>query len=251
MMSINETVGHYIRAQREKLGLRQHDIANALQVSPQAVSKWERGENAPDIALLVPLAQLFGVSTDSLLGYHHNQPDVFEATVCFAVVDGYAAKAQTMPAKAVATWANGFFFQLTEAMLQYDGIPVKYMGDSFLGFFSGPHHQQRAAQAAFQAQAVVSESLTIALHSGEIYLGTIGHPDYSHPDIMGDTVNLAFMTMEWAAQHIAGQIAVTTAVFEYVNGIIEMKPPHLVELRGVEELVNIYEIVRNTVALTL
>lgn len=163
-MSINDTVGRRIREQREKLGLKQHDIANALQVSPQAVSKWERGENAPDISLLVPLAQLLGVSTDNLLGYHENPPDVFEATVCFAMVDGYAAKSQILPAKAVAIWANGFFFQLTEVVLQYNGIPIKYMGDTFLGFFSGPDHQLRAVQTAFQAKTIIAKPLTIALH---------------------------------------------------------------------------------------
>lgn len=241
-MSINETVGHRVRAQREKLGLKQHDIANALQVSPQAVSKWERGENAPDISLLVPLVKLLGISTDNLLGYHAESPDVFDATVCFAVVDGYAAKSQILPAKAVATWANGFFFQLTEAMLQYDGIPVKYMGDTFLGFFSGPDHQQRAVQAAFQAKSIVSEPLTIALHCGEIYLGTIGHPDYSRPDIMGDTVNLAFMTMEWAAHHIADQIAVTAPMLKYLAQGVSAGSPHMVEFRGIEDVVEIREL---------
>jgi class 3 adenylate cyclase len=244
MMFINETIGRRIRTQREKLGLKQHDIANALQVSPQAVSKWERGENAPDISLLVPLAQLLGVSTDNLLGYHENQFDVFDATVYFAVVDGYAIKSQTLPAKAVAAWANGFFFQLTEAVLQYDGIPVKYMGDTFLGFFSGPNHQQRAIQAAFQAKSIVSEPLTIALHSGEIYLGTIGHPDYSRPDIMGDTVNLAFMTMEWASHRVADQITATAPVVERLEHRIEIGTSHTIRLRGVEELVEIYELLR-------
>jgi len=241
-MLINETIGHRIRAQREKLGFKQHDIANALQVSPQAVSKWERGENAPDISLLVPLARLLGVSTDNLLGYHADPLDVFDATVFFAVVDGYAIKSQTTPPKTVAAWANGFFFQLTEAMLQYDGIPVKYMGDTFLGFFSGPDHQQRAVQAAFQAKSIVSEPLTIALHCGEIYLGTIGHPDYSRPDIMGDTVNLAFMTMEWAAHHVAHQIAVTAPMLKYLAQGMNTSPPHMVEFRGIEDAVEIREL---------
>jgi class 3 adenylate cyclase len=234
-MSINETVGHRIRVQREKLGLKQHDIANALQVSPQAVSKWERGENAPDISLLVPLARLLGISTDTLLGYHADSPDVFDATVFFAVAAGYASKSQATPPKAVAAWANGFFLQLTEAVLQYDGIPVKYMGDTFLGFFSGPDHPQRAVQAAFQVKAIVSEPLTIALNSGDIYLGTIGHPDYSRPDIMGDTVNLAFMTMEWAAHHVTGQIAVTSSILPHLPETVEGGMAHIAHLRGLEE----------------
>ena len=137
-MSVNEMIGHRIRAQREKLGLKQHDIAHALQISPQAVSKWERGENAPDISLLVPLAKLLSISTDALLGYHAEYLDVFEATVFFSNVEGYASKAKSMPPKDVATWANGFFFQLTEAILHYDGIPIKYMGDGFICFSPVP-----------------------------------------------------------------------------------------------------------------
>ena len=136
-MLINEIIGQRIREQREKLGLKQQDIANALQVSPQAVSKWERGENAPDISLLIPLAKLLGVSTDNLLGYYHNCPDIFEATVFLSKVGGYPQKAKVLQAQDVATWANGFFFQITETVLNYDGIPVKYLGDTFLCFFSG------------------------------------------------------------------------------------------------------------------
>ena len=56
-----------IRQHRERLGLTQRTLACALNVTPQAVSKWERAENAPDISLLVPLAELFDVSTDWLL----------------------------------------------------------------------------------------------------------------------------------------------------------------------------------------
>lgn len=241
-MSVNEAVGHRIREQRERLGLKQHDIANALQISPQAVSKWERGENAPDISLLVPLAKLLGVSTDSLLGYHDKTPDVFEATVFFSVIEDYAKKAQTMPAKAVATWANGFFFQLTEAILHYDGIPVKYMGDSFLCFFSGPNHQQRAVQAAFHAKKIVTEKLIGALNSGEIYLGTIGHPDYARPDIMGDTVNIAFMTMKWTVQNATSDITATASVVEHLDQSAEIGPHHTVEFPDTKSPVMVYEV---------
>ena len=241
-MMTNATVGRRIRQQREKLGLKQHDLAHALQVSPQAVSKWGRGENAPDIALLVPLAKLLGVSTDSLLGYHEDAPPVFAATVCFAMVAGYAPKAQTIPAKDLAAWANGFFWQLTEAMLHHDGIPVKYMGDTFLGFFAGPQHQRRALQAVLQARQIVSEPLTMALHSGEIYLGAIGHPDYARPDIMGDTVNVAFLTMEWAAGHAAGKIAVTAAVVAPLDHAIKLGAAQAVEFRGIKEPVLVHEV---------
>ena len=42
--------------------------AQRLSVTAQAVSKWENGNGLPDISQLVPLAQIFGITTDSLLG---------------------------------------------------------------------------------------------------------------------------------------------------------------------------------------
>lgn len=39
-----------------------------LAVTPQAVSKWENGNGTPDISQLIPLSQIFGITTDSLLG---------------------------------------------------------------------------------------------------------------------------------------------------------------------------------------
>jgi len=39
-----------------------------LGVSPQAVSKWERGIALPDIDLLIPLANIFSITLDRLLG---------------------------------------------------------------------------------------------------------------------------------------------------------------------------------------
>jgi len=61
-------LGDRIRLQREKMALTQGELGGRLGVSPQAVSKWERGENAPDVALLSPLADALGVSVDWLLG---------------------------------------------------------------------------------------------------------------------------------------------------------------------------------------
>lgn len=49
-------------------GLTQEELAELLHVTPQSVSKWERAECCPDISLLPALANIFGTSTDLLLG---------------------------------------------------------------------------------------------------------------------------------------------------------------------------------------
>ena len=64
---MEETLGKRISTLRKQKDLRQDDIAQLLDVSPQAVSKWENDQTCPDIGLLPKLAQILGVTTDELL----------------------------------------------------------------------------------------------------------------------------------------------------------------------------------------
>lgn len=61
-------LGENIRQLRKRDDLTQENVAEMLNVSPQSVSKWERGDTFPDITLLPALANLYCVSVDTLLG---------------------------------------------------------------------------------------------------------------------------------------------------------------------------------------
>lgn len=54
---------------RKKHGYSQDELADKLNVSRQAISKWERSESSPDTDNLIALARLYGVSLDELLNY--------------------------------------------------------------------------------------------------------------------------------------------------------------------------------------
>ncbi len=60
-------IGANIAAYRKRLGMTQARLAEQLNYSDKAVSKWERGESAPDVLTLVQLAELFEVSVNDLL----------------------------------------------------------------------------------------------------------------------------------------------------------------------------------------
>ena len=61
-------IGTKIRELRRARDLTQDELAELLGVSYQAVSKWETGAACPDLSLIAPLARLFNVSADTLLG---------------------------------------------------------------------------------------------------------------------------------------------------------------------------------------
>ena len=65
-MNVNQILAENIVSMREERGVSQNALAERLGVSPQAVSKWERGICCPDIALLPSIADIFGVSIDEL-----------------------------------------------------------------------------------------------------------------------------------------------------------------------------------------
>lgn len=56
-----------LKANRERLGMSQEDVAHAIYVSRQTMSSWERGKTYPDVQSLMLLSQLFGVSIDELV----------------------------------------------------------------------------------------------------------------------------------------------------------------------------------------
>ena len=61
---------------RELRELTQEDIADAIGISRQSVSKWENGNSEPDIETIKQLALMFDCSTDQLLGFVSNETHV-------------------------------------------------------------------------------------------------------------------------------------------------------------------------------
>ena len=61
------TLGEHIAYYRKKAGYSQEGLAERLNVSRQAISKWETGEATPDAERIIALARVLGVTTDALL----------------------------------------------------------------------------------------------------------------------------------------------------------------------------------------
>ena len=59
--------------------MTQDNLAELISISPQAVIRWETNIAMPDISLLPPIANFFGVTTDYLLGMENYQKDLRKA----------------------------------------------------------------------------------------------------------------------------------------------------------------------------
>ena len=65
---MQETFGQRLQRLRKNASLTQEDVATKLNITGQAVSKWENDVSAPDISVLVELSDILGVTLDELLG---------------------------------------------------------------------------------------------------------------------------------------------------------------------------------------
>lgn len=73
--------GERLRAFRRRDGRTQEDLAQALDVTPQAVSRWETGSCYPDMELIPSIANYFGVAIDELFGYRNDRDKKIDAIV--------------------------------------------------------------------------------------------------------------------------------------------------------------------------
>lgn len=64
---MENTLGKRIATFRKEKNLKQDDLAQKLNISPQAISKWENDLTCPDISILPELSSILGVSIDELL----------------------------------------------------------------------------------------------------------------------------------------------------------------------------------------
>ena len=117
-MKLSEKIYYY----RKKHGKSQEEIAEALDVSRQAVSKWETGESEPEIGKLRALASVFGVTVDFLLSDEDPRED--------------ATPAEEAPRETDArTWVDALPGVLGRLVSRYGWLAGVYLALAGLGIF--------------------------------------------------------------------------------------------------------------------
>lgn len=81
-------IGEKIRALRKNKNITQTELAEALSVSSQSVSKWENHISVPDISMLPMIARYFGITMDDLFGYRLDALNYKERFIRFMMDNG-------------------------------------------------------------------------------------------------------------------------------------------------------------------
>lgn len=80
MENLNITIGKNLQILRKKNKLTQLQLAEQLNYSDKAVSKWEKGESLPSIEVFYKISQLYGVGIDSIVGEEKIIPHKIETS---------------------------------------------------------------------------------------------------------------------------------------------------------------------------
>lgn len=128
-MNLGETI---YRLRTEK-NLSQGDLADALEVSRQSVSKWENNSAVPELEKLIKMAQIFGITIDELVTGEPKAPEVTPPPQPAPVQSrGFP----TRKIVGVILLCFGFLTFLVFAVLSF--IPKIYLDFSFSLIFSAP-----------------------------------------------------------------------------------------------------------------
>lgn len=101
--------GTFVASLRKEQGLTQKELAQKLFISDKAVSKWETGASIPDTALLIPLAQILGVSVTELLECRRRENAAIDAREAEVLVQKALRFSEEKPAR--PDWRkNGVIF---------------------------------------------------------------------------------------------------------------------------------------------
>ncbi|MCF7931415.1 MAG: helix-turn-helix domain-containing protein, partial [Acholeplasmataceae bacterium] len=132
MLKSSQEVGLIIKELRIQKGLTQDQLAAKMQLTPQAVSKWENGDSYPDMHIAIMLADLFDISLDELLRNHIDQSQnekqeyqIHEIIRCKSLsIEVEEIKFQ--PNQGGAHLSPNLFINLILKNLSKDGIPLAY-----------------------------------------------------------------------------------------------------------------------------
>lgn len=172
-----------------------------------------------------------------------------EIAVLFVDVRGFTSMSEKLDPEQLVAVLNQYLALISDCILKNGGTLDKFIGDAAMAFWGAPLRQEDYVMKAVQAAADMaagstalaeelqkrynrSVSFGIGIHMGPAVVGNIGSPERMDYTAIGDTVNTA---ERLEANAKGGEIYVSRAVAEALEGRIRISPLGRIKLKGKEE----------------
>ncbi len=171
-----------------------------------------------------------------------------DITVFFSDIRGFTAWSEKHTPEEVIDMLNNLLSFQAELVQEFGGDVDKFVGDELVAVFQGPDKDQKAVQTAIRIQQQLPSMLNkeqselavgIGINSGEAVMGAMGSVNRMDYTVLGNTVNLGARLCSAAGKH---QILVSEAVFLNLERKIPAVELDSIQVKGIQDRVQIYEI---------
>lgn len=208
-----------------------------------------------------------------LLFEHYLHPDVIEQmaerpdgirlsgqrrhlAILFADIVNFTARAERMQPEALVDLLNAYMTEMTDAILENEGVVDKLMGDGIMAFWGAPLELPNPARSAIDCALIMLERLDalrardprfadlgigIGVHVGDVVVGNFGGARRFDYSIIGDAVNFA-SRLEALTRHFRVPLLVSRQTYEEADGNYLARNIGMVRVKGKLEAVSIMEV---------
>jgi adenylate cyclase len=182
-----------------------------------------------------------------------------EMTVLFSDIRGFTALSEGLTPEELTRLMNKYLTEMTNIVLEQDGVLDKYIGDALMAFWGAPlpqpHHPERAAHTAIKMIKRLSElnqsntwpegrkiNIGIGINTGQMVVGNMGADRRFDYTVLGDAVNLG-SRVESINKQYGTQIIVSEFTKEKLPDEFATRYLDKVAVKGKKEPVKIFELV--------
>jgi class 3 adenylate cyclase len=153
---------------------------------------------------------------------------------------------------------NEYLAAMVEVILDQHGHVQDFIGDGILGVFGAPEHDPdhawhaaltalgmqvaiRHLGARWEREEAVSLTLGVAVHSGQVFAGSVGSPRQSKYAVVGDPVNTV-ARLEDLNRSLGTEIVMSGDTLALVRGRVDVQARGSFSLRGRSHMVDVFEL---------
>ena len=180
-----------LRELRRKKNLTQEQLANLVNVSSQAVSKWETSDTLPDTALLPEIARALDTSIDALFSYHSS-----DNMNVYSAVREYIAKPATDEKSLLSEQIERIYSLIIaggKAQRGYDGGEEEPLEPEYWDYYSSVKTEPRYDTAVARSQtAIIAENAAMWMFESKLfpYAAVLLEPENGYAEVFKDNTNI-------------------------------------------------------------